>query len=80
MARAIEVEGVLRFEDLGGKRSGGRGRKGKVPAFHSRGNGEALARVLMGENGRASRVKPGIAIGVIEVPVGIDKAIDQARG
>ena len=74
----IKVQRLFVIEDFGGNRVCGRRRKGEVPIFHPRGCREVFSSILMREDCRAVRMHPLIAVGVIEMPVGIDEMFNRA--
>ena len=74
---AVKVEGALCGENIARDRTGGRSQKGKIPTLNSCVHKKMLASVLMGENRCTCRMQPFIAIGVVEVPVRVDKVRDR---
>src|SRR4029077_3828897 len=67
--RAIEVERLLATEQLCRQSTGRRRRKGEVPAFNASGDGKMFSCVLVRDDLSAYRMKPFVAISVIEMPV-----------
>src|SRR5260370_42124177 len=76
-SRPIELHNPLIFKDFRRNCSGGRGRKGEVPALDSRRGGKMLSCVLVSKNGCTSGVQPFVAVGMVEVPVSVDEVLDR---
>ena len=73
---SVELERLFGGEDDGGDGSGGRGRKfGFVGGDLLRG-AERGAAVFVGDDGGAGGVHPLVAVGMVEVPVGVDEVGD----
>ena len=72
----IEVKRLVRSESLA--RHGGQRRCGEAvfPVLDPHGRLEMLVRVFMRNDGGALRIQPLVAVGVIEVPVGVDQVGD----
>src|SRR6266446_4082548 len=65
---AIEAELLVLRENLCRKCALGSRRKGEVPTFNARGDREVLERVFARGDLSANRVKPFVAVGVVEMP------------
>jgi hypothetical protein len=74
--RPLELHSPLIIKDFSRNCSGWRGRKGEVPALHSRRVGEVLSCVGVSENGCTRGVQPFVAIGVVKVPMRVDQVLD----
>src|SRR5258708_28064982 len=73
---SIDMKLLLFFEELRGQCSFRRGRKREIPTFDSCAHRKVPARILMSCYLSANRVKPFVAVRVIEVPVGVDEVPD----
>ena len=77
---AVGGDGFVLVEDDGGESAGGcRGEVG-VEGGDLLGGAEALAGVFVGDDGGAGGVEPLVAVGVVEVPVGVDEVLDGVVG
>ena len=69
-------EGAVAVEEDGRKSADGSGRNDGFVGDDVLGGAHAVARVLVGPDGGAGRVHPLVAVGVVEVPVGVDEDLD----
>ena len=74
---SIEMERFVGGEQLSRQSAGRRRRKGEVPAFNASADGKMLACVFVRRDFSADRMKPFVAIGVIEMPVRIDQMLNR---
>ena len=75
--RAIELEAVLAREHLAGNSAGWQRKEIVVPVLDALDLGQILAGVFLRDDLGAGRVQPGIAVGMVEVPVRIDQVRDR---
>src|SRR4029453_18397343 len=68
---SVEMQSLFGVEYFCWQSSGRRWREVEIPILNSRGNGKMFSRVLVRSDFSAYRMQPFIAIGVIEVPMGI---------
>ncbi len=73
---AVGLEGVLVGEEDGGQGVGREGWEGGIEEDDGLRSAKAEAGLLVGDDGGAGGVNPGIAVGVVVVPVGVDEALD----
>src|SRR5215470_12462365 len=74
--RPVQLQSPLIIKHFCRNCAGWSRRKCKVPTFDSCGGGEVFACVRVSENGRANRVQPFVAIGMVKVPMRIDEVLD----
>ena len=79
---AVEAQFMGACKHLRGQRSCGRRPERKLPTFNPRVYGEVFAGVLVGGDFGARRVQPLVAVGVIGMPVRVDRdaSLVPARG
>ncbi len=70
-------EGSVAVEEDGGKRADGSGRNDGLIGDDVLGSAHAVAGVLVGPDGGAGGVHPFVAVGVVEVPVGVDQDLNR---
>jgi len=70
-------EGAVAVEEDGGQRAGGSGRDDGLVGDDVLSGAHAVAGVLVSPDGGSSGVHPLVAVGVVEVPVGVDEDLDR---
>src|SRR5262249_21077566 len=74
---AIEMKRLVGGEHVSWNRACRRWRKSEIPIVDSGCRGKMLFRVLVRHDRRTGRVHPFVAVGVIEMPVGVYQMFDR---